>query len=189
MNKIYAIAAVLALFGTSVLADSTYALQVVSGDIDAAVIATVDGVRSVSVGLRGLEHEVGPVSAALRGQLQYSLTDESIAARGEYRAYYSGIYSTSALEYIVDESTLKGGDWTVEQTIGTGYSLTDIVFAYAEVQHTWSLGDEVTSAGGIVELGVDLDVAQMITVNPYVYRGYDGADEDWSAGVSATYSF
>lgn len=196
MNKIYAIAAVLAMFGTSVLAGdfdaNTYTLEAYSGRMDVAVDGNEDGLTDFAVGVSGLSHKLGPTVAGVRGELSYNLDSDTIGLRGEYNVSYETavtVYGTAAVEYSTSDASLKGGDWMFEPTAGVSHAFSDRVSAYAEVSYAWDMSNSWDRLGGTVEAGLPVALTETLTVTPSVSRGFDGATQDWNANVTASIRF
>ena len=196
MNKIYAIAAVIAMFGTSVLAGdfdaNTYTLEANSGRMDVAVDGNADGLTDFAVGVSGLSHNLGPVSAGIRGELSYALESDTIGLRGEYNTSYETavtIYGTAAVEYNTADASLKGGDWMFEPTAGVSHAFSDTISTYAEVSYAWDASNSWDRLGGTVEAGLPFTITETLTVTPSVARGFDGVTQDWNANLTASIRF
>ena len=196
MNKIYAIAAVFALFGTSVLADNfdatTYTLAAHSGSMDFAVDGGSDGISDLAVGVTGLAHTLGPVDATVRGELSYALDTDVIGLRGEYNVEYQTavtVYGTAAVEYTTADASLKGGDWMFEPTVGVSHAFTDRISAYAETSYAWDMSNSWDSLGGNLELGAAFAATDSLTITPSVSRAYDTGSNDWNANIKAAIHF
>jgi len=196
MNKIYAIAAVIALFGTSVLAGdfdaTTYTISATSGVMDFSIGGDAEGISTVSTGVSGLAHNLGVLQAHVRGELSYNLDTDAIGVRGEYNVEYVTavtLYGTAAVEYLTSDANLKGGDWMFEPTVGVSAAFTDSISAYAETAYAWDLSNSLDNLGGSVTVGLDLAVTDILTITPSISRGYGGASEDWNANLGVTILF
>jgi opacity protein-like surface antigen len=196
MNKIYAIAAVIALFGTSVLAGdfdaTTYTISATSGVMDFSVKGGAEGVSTIATGVSGLSHNLGPVQAGVRGELSYNLDADAIGVRGEYNVEYATavtIYGTAAVEYSTSDASLKGGDWMFEPTVGVSHAFTDRISVYAETAYAWDLSNNWNALGGSVTAGAAFAVTDTFTLTPSVSRAFDTGSNDWSANIKATIRF
>jgi opacity protein-like surface antigen len=196
MNKIYALAAVIAMFGTSVLAGdfdaTTYTLKATSGVMDFSVDGGADGISTISTGVSGLSHNLGALQAGVRGELSYDLGTDAIGVRGEYNVEYVTavtIYGTAAVEYSTTDASLKGGDWMFEPTVGVSHAFTDRISVYAETAYAWDLSNDWDRLGGSVTAGLDLALTDMLTLTPSISRGYAGASEDWNINVQTAIRF
>ena len=196
MNKIYAIAAVIALFGTSVLAGdfdaTTYTLTAQSGTMDFSVDGSNDGISSIATGASGLSHNLGALQAGVRGEISYDLDADAIGVRGEYNVEYATavtLYGTAAVEYSTTDASLKGGDWMFEPTVGVSHAFTDRISAYAETSYAWDLSNSWDRLGGSVTAGLDVYLTDTLTLTPSISRGYDGESEDWNANIEAAIRF
>jgi opacity protein-like surface antigen len=196
MNKIYAIAAVIALFGTSVLAGdfdaTTYTISATSGVMDFSIGGDAEGISTVSTGVSGLAHNLGVLQAHVRGELSYNLGTDAIGVRGEYNVEYVTavtIYGTAAVEYSTTDASLKGGDWMFEPTVGVSHAFTDSISVYAETAYAWDLSNDWDRLGGRVTAGLDLALTDMLTLTPSISRGYAGASEDWNINVQTAIRF
>jgi hypothetical protein len=196
MNKIYAIVATLALFGAPVFADdfeaTTYTLVAHSGILDVSVNVGQDGISNFAAGLTGLDHNLGAVSADVRGELFHNLASYSIGLRGEYNVYYETavtIYGTAAVEYSASDASLKGGDWMFEPTAGVSYAFNDGVSVYGEVSYAWDVGSSWNRLGGAVEIGAPITVTDTFSITPSIGRAFDTADASWNANITAAVRF
>ena len=193
MNKIYAIAAMLALFGTSVLADdfdaTTYTISASSGVLDFSVDGGTDGIATISTGASGLSHNLGALQAHVRGELSYNLDADVIGVRGQYNVTINNLYGTAAVGYSTSDASLKGGDWMFEPTVGVSHAFTDRISAYAETAYAWDLSNSWDRLGGSVTAGAAFAVTDTLTLTPSISRGYDGESEDWNANIEAAIRF
>ena len=196
MNKIYAIAAMLALFGTSVLADdfdaTSYTISARSGVMDFSVDGGSDGITSIATGVSGLSHNLGALQAGVRGELSYNLDADAIGVRGEYNVEYATavtLYGTAAVEYSTSDASLKGGDWMFEPTVGVSHAFTDRISVYAETAYAWDLSNSWDRLGGSVTAGLDVYLTDTLTLSPSISRGYDGVSKDWNANIEAAIRF
>jgi hypothetical protein len=193
MSKFYTIAAMLALFGTPVLADdfdaTTYTLSATSGALDFNVDADDSGITDISAGVSGLEHSLWAMQAGVRGELSYNLDSDGVGLRGEYNVSYVNLYGTAAVEYSTSDASLKGGDWMFEPTVGISYDFTDRISTYAEASYAWDMSNSWDSLGGTVEIGMPIAVTNTVTLTPSLSRGFSGASEDWNANIAAGIQF
>jgi hypothetical protein len=196
MNKIYAIAATLALFGAPVFADdfdaTTYTLVAHSGILDVSVDGGQDGISNFAAGLTGLAHNLGAVSADVRGELAYALDTDALSVRGEYNAAYETVvtlYGSAAIQYTTAETDLKGGDWMFEPTAGVSYAFNDGVSVYGEVSYAWDVGSSWNRLGGAVEIGAPITVTDTFSITPSIGRAFDTADASWNANITAAVRF
>lgn len=196
MNKIYAIAAVIAMFGTSVLASdfdaTTYTLAATSGAMDVSVDGGRDGISELALGVSGLDHNLGAATAGVRGELSYNLDSDKLGLRGEYNVSYETavtLYGTAAVEYTTADASLKGGDWMFEPTAGVSYDFNDRVSAYAEVSYAWDMSDSWSARGGSFAVGAPIAITDTVALTPSISRAFDTGDNSWNANIKASIQF
>lgn len=196
MNKIYAIAVTLSMFGTSVLAgdfdENTLTFEALYGPVDMSVDIDSDGVTDLALGVTGLNHTLGALSAEVRGELSYNLDADDIGIRGEYNATYTSVatlYGGAAVEYYVPDDSLTGGDWMFEPSVGFSVPITENIEAYAEVSYAWDMSNSWDSLGGTFEVGTPIAVTDIVSVTPSVSRGFDSASEDWNVNLATSIQF
>lgn len=149
-----------------------------------------DGYETVTLGAEVLSYNIGSVNSAVDVFSTYYRAGDDFGIGASYTATYSvdawRVYGEIEAEYLT-----RAEDVLVTPTIGAGYEFTPAVDGFAEVSHTWVANDSWARAGGVAEVGLNIGLADNVTLTPSVRHNFviNGGRGDTQAHVGLNFRF
>jgi opacity protein-like surface antigen len=186
MKKVMIATAALAVMATSAFAADFEANEFVvtaqSGALELS-LGTVDGkLDSVATTGTFANYKLGRFETSVDASLTYGRLSDTLGLEVEYNMSTAlndkvGVYGSAAVAYVAPTADLGAGDVFVAPTLGATYAVSETFGAFADVTYGWNASNDWTGTGGAVEVGVNYDVAQNVTLTPSLVRTFDtGAD-------------
>jgi len=149
------------------------------------------GYESVAVGAEVLSFNVaGNLNSTVDVFGTYYRTGDEFgigAAAGlTYDLGSLAVYGTGELEYLT-----KAEVFMVTPTIGTSYTVNSAIGVFAEVGYTWNASDSWSREGGLAEVGVNVSLANNVTLTPSLRHRFDvsGVDNNTQAHIGLAFNF
>lgn len=146
-------------------------------------LGTVDGeLTSVATTGTFANYQLGRFDTSVDATVAYGRADETLGVELAYNLSTDlndrvELYGTAAVAYTAPTSDLGNGEVSVAPTLGAAYSINETLSAFGDVTYSWTATNDWAREGGAVEVGVDYQVAQNVTVTPSLVRTFDtGAD-------------
>lgn len=96
------------------------------------------------------------------------------------------LYGTGDLEYLTKAETLM-----LTPTVGVTYTVNPLIGVFTEVGYTWNASNSWIREGGIAEVGVNLSLANNVTLTPSLRHRFDvpGVSNNTQAHLGLAFSF
>lgn len=154
------------------------------GDFQFTIEGTQDaGYTNLEAGYTFLNYDLSATStASATAYVDYDRLNDTFGVTGEYSMTYSpgvwAVYGVAALSYVAPTGDLGNGDFFVTPSVGAGYSISENVSAWAEVDYMWDMSNGFARQGGELEVGMTFGLADNVALEPSIVRTFDtGADE------------
>jgi hypothetical protein len=148
------------------------------------------GYTSATVGAEVLSYNIGAVNSTVDVFGTYYRSGDDFGIGAVYTATYAvdawRVYGSVEAEYLT-----RAEDVLVTPTVGAGYTFNPVLDAFAEVSHTWVANDSWARAGGVAEVGLNIGLADNVTLTPSVRHNFviNGGRGDTQAHVGLNFRF
>jgi opacity protein-like surface antigen len=198
MKKVMIATAALAVMATSAFAADFDANEFVvtaqSGGLELS-LGTVEGeLNTVSTTGTFANYQLGRFDTSVDATLTYGRLSDTLGVELGYNLETAmtdtvGVYGTVAVAYVAPTTDLNGGDVFVAPTLGVSYTVSETFDAFADVTYAWDASNDWTGVGGAIEVGVNYEVAQNVTLTPSVVRTFDTATDATNLKLEVGFSF
>jgi len=106
-----------------------------------------------------------------------------------YNADAMSLYGVLNAEYVVAEGTIKNGDFFTTPIIGVEYQVSEVFTGFGEVTYSWNMSNDFARNGGSVKLGLDMALADKLTVTPAIVRSFDDSIDTTQAHIGVAFRF
>jgi len=153
-----------------------------------------DGFAGMDMEYRFLEYGMGQYTTAeVFGFVEYEHPSDDISLGGEYKLTYQPseffLYGGTKLSYDTNADNFDSGDFFVKPNVGMGYHFNSTVSAWAEVGYAWNMSENFDRAGGEVEVGMDIALADNVTFKPSVVHTFDMPVDETQARFGVEFQF